>query len=178
MKIYFELFWSFFKIGLFTFGGGYAMLPIIQKEVVCKGWATDDEILDYYAIGQVTPGIIAVNVSTFVGYKIKGWLGAILTMAGMITPSLVIISVLATGLSYVWEIEMVQHAFNGVKVVIPALLIPVIFQMMKKSLVDAASYLILIVAFIASFILNASPVFVVLIAAVLGVVWKKMKAGQ
>ena len=96
MKELIELFFVFAKIGLFTFGGGYAMLPMLQKEIVEKHkWAREDEIMDYFAIGQVTPGIIAVNTSTFVGYKTKGIIGGIVATAGMVFPSLIIITVIA-----------------------------------------------------------------------------------
>ena len=97
MKEYWDLFVSWFKMGLFTFGGGYAMLPMIQKEVIEKhGWATEDEVMDYYAIGQCTPGIIAVNAATFIGYKIKGVTGGIVATFGVVAPSLIIISLIFT----------------------------------------------------------------------------------
>ena len=90
----FKLFATFFKIGLFVFGGGYGMLPFLQKEIVEKGWISEEELLDYYAIGQVTPGIIAVNISTFVGYKLKGLKGAICTLLGILLPSVIVISII------------------------------------------------------------------------------------
>ena len=99
MKLYLELFWAFFQIGALTFGGGYAMLPMIQKEIVEKhNWATDDEIIDYFAIGQLTPGVIAVNTATFVGYKTKGTLGGIIATLGVVTPSVMIITIIAASL--------------------------------------------------------------------------------
>ena len=173
--IYFQLFWSFFKIGLFTFGGGYAMLPMLQKELVSRGWTTDDELMDYYAIGQVTPGIIAINVSTFVGYKIKGIVGALCTMVGIVMPSIIIISLLATGLTYVWDNSVVQHAFKGIRLVIPALLLPIIIKMLKKSLVDLGAVCILILAFIANFCFGLSPILIVLGAGCLGVLFSRFK---
>ena len=97
MKEYFDLFLTFAKIGGFTFGGGYAMLPIMQKELVeKKDWTTNEELLNYYAVGQCTPGIIAVNVSTFVGYQKKGILGSIFSTLGVVTPSIIIIILIAS----------------------------------------------------------------------------------
>lgn len=173
--IYFQLFWAFFKIGLFTFGGGYAMLPMLQKELVCRGWTDDDELMDYYAIGQVTPGIIAVNVSTFVGYKIKGLPGALCTLFGIVMPSILIISLLAAGLTYIWDLSVVQHAFKGIRLVIPALLLPIIVKMLKKSLVDMGAVLILALAFCANFVLGLSPVWIVIGAGCLGVLFSRIK---
>lgn len=168
MKLYFDLFWSFFKMGLFTFGGGYAMLPLLQKEVVGKGWATDDELLDYYAIGQVTPGIIAINVSTFIGYRLKGVFGAVCSMFGMVLPSLLIISSLAYGLAFIWENTYVQQAFAGMRLMIAALLAPMIVKMIRKSVIDFWTLGILIAAFAATFYGNTSPLLIVLISSVVG----------
>ncbi len=175
--IYFQLFLAFFKIGLFTFGGGYAMLPMLQKELVSRGWTTDDELMDYYAIGQVTPGIIAINVSTFVGYKVKGIIGALCTMIGIVMPSIIIIGILATGLTYVWDNSFVQNAFKGIRLVIPALLLPIIIKMLKKSLVDLGAVCILILAFISNFYFGLSPILIVLGAGSLGILvcWIKRK---
>ncbi len=175
MKSYLDLFCAFFKIGLFTFGGGYAMLPLIQKEVVKRDWATEDEILDYYAIGQVTPGIIAVNVSTFIGYKIRGVLGAIFSMIGMILPSLIIITGLAMGLSYFWEDEIITHAFAGIRLVIPALIIPILIQMTRKSITDKFSLLIMGFAFLLSFFDVITPIFIVILCGALGFFYKMVK---
>ena len=175
MKIYWDLFAAFFKIGLFTFGGGYAMLPLIQKEVVKKTWVTEEEVLDYYAIGQVTPGIIAVNVSTFIGYKIKGWSGAICTMIGMTFPSLCIITALAMGLSYFWDSPIVSHAFAGIRLVIPALIVPILIQMLKKSLVNKFSFLIVIFAFSLSFFNILAPIYITFLSGLLGLFYQIAK---
>lgn len=171
MKIYLTLFWSFFKIGLFTFGGGYAMLPLLQKEIVSKGWASDDELLDYYAIGQVTPGIIAINVSTFVGYKIRGLLGAVATMIGMITPSIIIISTIASGLSFVADNPYVQSAFAGIRLVIPALMLPIAVKMIKKSVIDYVTACLCLTAFVMC-VFGLSPVWVILASALVGFAYK------
>ena len=113
MNVLWDLYTAWFRMGLFTFGGGYAMLPMIQKEAIEKyHWATEDEIMDYYALGQVTPGIIAVNTATFVGYKVKGVAGGIAATLGVISPSLVIITVIAGLISNFSDIPVVQHALN------------------------------------------------------------------
>ena len=173
MKIYWQLFMAFFKIGLFTFGGGYAMLPLLQKEVVGKGWTTDDELMDYYAIGQVTPGIIAVNVSTFVGFKVKGFLGACTTMLGMVLPSFLIITTLALGLSKVWTNSVVIHAFKGIGLVIPALIFPAVWKMSKKGVKDFLTFCILLAAFVFSMLKLTSPVVVVICAALFGLIFER-----
>ena len=172
---YRDLFFSFFKVGLFTFGGGYAMLPLLQKEVVRKKWATADEIYDYYAIGQVTPGIIAVNVSTFIGYKTKGILGAVVSLAGIVLPSFVIICLLAAGLSFVWSYPLVQRAFRGIQLMIPALIISVLGPMMKKSLTDKMSVFILDTALVLIFFKVLPPAVIVLLFGILGLIYKGKK---
>ncbi len=175
MKTYFELFFSFLKIGMFTFGGGYAMLPLLQKEVVGKGWATDDELLDYYAIGQVTPGIIAINVSTFIGYKHKGILGAVCTMFGMILPSILIISSLVYGLVYIWENSYIQHAFAGMRLMITALLLSMAVKMVQKSVFDLWTLFILIISFVMVFFGNVSIFFIVIFSCVTGIILIQIK---
>ncbi len=144
------------------------MLPLLQKEIVTKGWATDDELLDYYAIGQVTPGIIAINVSTFVGFRVKGFFGAVSTMFGMIFPSILIISSLAYGLAFVWENSYVQHAFAGMRLMIAALLAPMVVKMIQKSVIDWWTLGILIVAFAATFYGAVSPLIIVVVAGLFG----------
>ena len=116
MKEFVNLFMAFFRIGAFTFGGGYAMLPMLQKEVVEKyHWATEDEIMDYFAIGQCTPGIIAVNTATFVGYKTRGIIGGIIATLSIITPSLIIITLIAAFLQNFADLAIVKYAFNGIR---------------------------------------------------------------
>ena len=117
MKELLTLFLTFAKVGVMTFGGGYAMLPILQREIVeNKGWATDEELTDYFAIGQCTPGVIAVNTATFIGRKQKGILGGIAATLGMVFPSLVIISILAGLIANFAHLAWVQHAFAGISV--------------------------------------------------------------
>lgn len=164
-----ELFWSFFKVGLFTFGGGYAMIPLLQAELIeRKKWLTEDEIMDYYSIGQCTPGIIAVNVSTFTGYKLKGIAGALVATAGIIAPSLIIIMTLANILNIFFDNPYVVHAFTGIRVVVIALMMDVVFGMWKKNIKDKYQWLIFILAVAVMIFLSLSPVWVVAGAAAFG----------
>lgn len=168
-KIYWELFVTFFKIGAFTFGGGYAMLPLIQKELVeDKKWATEEEVLDYYAIGQSTPGIIAVNTATFLGYKQKKIPGAIVATLGIVMPSLIIISLLASFFSLFLEYEVFQKAFKGVNVVVAVLLISSVIKMGKKSIISKSGIIIFIAAFLAVVLLHVSTIWIILTSILLG----------
>ena len=134
MKLLLDLFVSFFKIGLFTFGGGYAMLPILQREVVDKHhWVTEEEVLDIYAIAQCTPGVIAVNTATFVGTKLNGALaGAVATIA-VVTPSLIIITIISTILKSFASIVIVQHALAGIRAAVAALVVVSVSKLYKKA---------------------------------------------
>ncbi|KXL53912.1 chromate transport protein [Anaerotignum neopropionicum] len=176
MKELWQLFISFCRIGAFTFGGGYAMLPMLKKEVVDKrGWATEDEILDYFAIGQCTPGIIFVNTATFVGCKRKGTLGGIAATVGGVFPSLIIITVIAAVLNNFAELPTVQHAFGAIRVVVGVLILNAVVGMWKKSVVDKICAVIAVVAFILSAFLGLSPAWVVLGAGSLGAVLPLLK---
>lgn len=146
MKPYVSLFFTFAKIGLCTFGGGYAMLPILQRELVDnKGWATEEELADYYAVGQCTPGVIAVNTATFVGYNRMGWLGGTVATLGVVFPCLVIIMAIAAFLSNFMHLDVVVHAFNGVRAGVVALIFSSILKLLKTSLVDWKTRLIYVV---------------------------------
>ena len=179
MKELWQLFISFCRIGGFTFGGGYAMLPMLQREVVTKrGWASEDEILDYFAIGQCTPGIIFVNTATFVGYRRKGVLGAIAATLGAIFPSLIIVMTIAAVLNNFAELPIVQHAFGAIRVVVGVLIVNSVMGMWKKSVVDKLCAVIAVVAFFLSAILGLSPVWVVLGAALIGVAIPVVKGAR
>ena len=143
MKEYWELFYSFAKIGAFTFGGGYAMLPLIQREVVeKKHWATEEEIMDYYAVGQCTPGIIAVNTATFIGYYKKGIIGGIFATLGVIFPSIVIILLIASLLQNFSDLAIVQHALGGIRVAVCVLVLNAVIKLFKSGVKDFTSTLI------------------------------------
>ena len=173
MKTYLELFWAFFQIGALTFGGGYAMLPMIQKEIVEKHhWATDDEIIDYFAIGQLTPGVIAVNTATFVGYKTKGILGGIIATLGVVTPSVIIITVIAAFLKNFMDYEIVQHAFGGIRVAVCVLISIAIMKLAKKNIKDNIGIVIALLVFLLVTFTNISSVYVIVGAIIFGLLWK------
>lgn len=176
MEELWKLFTVFCRIGAFTFGGGYAMLPLIQKEIVEKNrWATDEEVMDYYAIGQCTPGIIAVNTATFIGFKRKGIIGAIVATCGVVFPSVVIISIIAAYLSNFEDYVIVQHAFGGIRVAVAALILNTIVKMWRTSVKDWLGIVIFSVSFFAVAFFNISPIPVVVISALLGI--SKMRLG-
>jgi chromate transporter len=169
VKEYLDLLWTFFKMGCLTFGGGYAMLPVIERELVRhKGWIAMDEVMDYYAIGQVTPGVIAVNVSTFIGYKKKGTLGGILTTLGFVLPSLIIIITIAVGLQNFAESEVVQHALKGIRVAVGALILDAIRKLFKGAVKDLKSLALCLVVFGLSVFFKVSPVLTVISAGLVG----------
>ena len=169
MRTYIDLFLTFAKVGVTTFGGGYAMLPILEREVVeNKKWATAGELGDYFAIGQCTPGIIAVNTATFIGRKQKGILGAILATLGLATPSIIIISLLAAGLSRFYAVSAVEHAFNGLRAAICVLIINAVFKLGKTALKDAFSIILFLVVLASALLFRISPAILVLICGLLG----------
>ena len=159
MNIYLDLYASFFRIGAFTFGGGYAMLPMIQKEIVEKHkWATDEEVLDYFAVAQCTPGVIAVNSATFVGTKVRGASGAAAATLGVITPPLIIISIIAMVLQSFADIPAVQHAFNGIRVAVCVLILNAVIKLWKSNIKKALHLIIFGVGFVVMFLVKLSPV--------------------
>lgn len=178
MNEYLELFLTFAKVGVMTFGGGMAMLPILQREVVeDHHWATEEELMDYYAIGQCTPGIIAVNTATFVGQKRKGTLGGIIATLGMVFPSLVIISILAGLITNFSSLAWVQNAFAGIQVCVCVLIFNAVVKLLKKSVIDKRTFIIFLLVTIGSTLLNLSPVWFVLLAALVGIVLKNLEGG-
>ena len=175
MNIYLDLFFTFAKVGVMTFGGGYAMLPILQREVVDnKHWVTEEELMDYFAIGQCTPGVIAVNTATFVGQKNKGIFGGILATLGVVFPSIVIISLLAGVIEAFSHVSMVQHAFGGIRVCVCVLILNAVLKLYKKAIVDIFTLLIFLIVVIGSCFTAISPVVFVLLAAVAGIILKTM----
>ncbi len=174
MKLLWDLFIAFMRIGGFTFGGGYAMLPMIQKEVVEKhSWATNDDIMDYFAVAQCTPGVIAVNTATFVGYKQKGILGGIAATLGVVFPSVVIISVIALFLRNFRDIVWVNYAFGGIKVCVCVLIFNAVLNLWKKNVKGARSITVIAVVLVIMILFDISPVFVVLGAALTGLCFGK-----
>ena len=166
MKELLELFLTFAKIGVMTFGGGMAMLPILEREVVQnKHWATEEELVDYFAIGQCTPGIIAVNTATFVGQKRKG----------VVFPSLVIITILAGLITNFAHLAWVQNAFAGIQVCVCVLILNAVLKLLKKSVVDKRTAVIFVIVLLGNMLLSVSPVWFVLLSALSGIVLKNLE---
>ena len=171
MNEYLELFLTFAKMGVMTFGGGMAMLPILQREVVeDRHWATEEELVDYYAIGQCTPGIIAVNTATFVGQKRKGALGGIVATLGMVFPSLVIISILAGLITNFSSVTWVQDAFAGIRVCVCVLIFNAVVKLFKSAVKDWPAGVIFAVVLALALLTDLSPVVFVALAAAAGIV--------
>lgn len=177
IKQLFGLFGAFAIVGVTTFGGGYAMLPALQREVVEKRrWATEEEVMDWYAIGQCTPGVIAVNTATFVGQKQAGIPGGIFATLGVVFPSLVIIMIIAAFIQNFAHLPAVQNAFAGIRVCVCVLILNAVVKLWKKSVVDWKTFLIFLLVFAGSVFLNVSPVLYVLAAALAGIVIKELEA--
>lgn len=171
-KFLIKLFLIFAKIGVFTFGGGYAMFPIIKRELIeTREWITEDELLDYFAIGQCTPGVIAVNVATFVGKKLRGFWGALFATIGVIFPSIIIILIIASCINSFADLWYVQSAFSGIRVVVIVLILNTIISMWKKSVQKPFDYTIFLLALILSYFSILSSVLIVLISAVAGIIY-------
>lgn len=176
MKIYLDLFLSFFKIGALTFGGGYAMLPMFKRELVEKhGWCTEEDILDYYAIAQCTPGVIAVNTASFIGFRKKGVLGAVCATVGVVCPSILIITVIAAFISNFADNKYVQYAFEGIRVAVCALVSVTVFGLFKKNVKDIITALLSVMAFVLTYFFGISPIIAVIFAAVVGITVKVIK---
>ena len=166
-----QLFLTFFKIGAFTFGGGYAMIPLIQKEVVEeKKWITDDDILEIIAIAESTPGPIAINSATFVGYRVCGFWGSFFATLGVVLPSFVIILIISFVLSEFQNIKAVQYAFEGIRAGVLALLIKALWGMYKKTPKNIVSYIVIALSFITVAIIDAPVLLVIIGCALFGLI--------
>ncbi len=169
LKQFLELYFAFVKIGAFTFGGGLAMMPIMQRELIEKrGWVSEEELIDYFAIGQSTPGIIAVNVATFVGYKNLGWLGGIIGTLGVVTPSWVIIMLLAGAISSVDKYPLAQRALRGINVAVAALLTSVIVKFTKNTIKNFLNALFMLLAFALIYFFKVQSVWIILSSLIIG----------
>ncbi|RRD96100.1 chromate transporter [Clostridiales bacterium COT073_COT-073] len=174
-----QLFFTFLKIGAFTFGGGYAMLPILQREIVEKhGWAKEEDLTNYYAIGQTTPGIIAVNTATFIGYRQFGMLGAIVATLGLIIPGVVIIMIIGNLIIGFSDIPAVKQAMTGIKVAVTVLILEALLKLKKNSLTDGTSKLIfLLILWLTIIFPRLSPAPLVILAGGLGFFLYRRKGG-
>ncbi len=170
-----ELFFTFAKVGVMTFGGGYAMLPILQREVVeNKGWATEEELADYFAIGQCTPGVIAVNTATFIGRRKDGVAGGIAATLGVVFPSIVIIALLAGVITRFSELAWVKDAFAGIRVCVCVLIANAVWKLGKKSVIDWWTRGVFLLVAAGAILTDWSPVVFVVFAGVSGVVLRAL----
>ena len=177
MKLLISLFLTFAKVGVMTFGGGYAMLPILQREIVeNKGWATEEELTDYFAVGQCTPGVIAVNTATFVGHKLRGAVGGVCATLGVVFPSLVIITVLAGAIAAVNHLAWVKNAFAGINVCVGILILNAVVKLFKKSVLNGWTAAIFAVVTVGSLLTDLSPVVFVIGAALVGMAVRGRRA--
>ena len=166
-----ELFIAFAKVGVLTFGGGYAMIPILERELVDNhSWATNEELMDYYAVGQCTPGIIAVNTATFVGKKVAGVPGGIVASLGVVAPSVVIITLIAGILTSFADIPAVKSAFGGIRVCVCVLIFNSVLELFKAAVIDKAALVIFALVLACSFFFGVSPVLLVIFSAVAGII--------
>lgn len=174
MPILLDLFITFAKVGVMTFGGGYAMLPILERELVeNKHWTTEEDLADYFAIGQCTPGIIAVNTATFIGQKTAGTLGGIFATLGLVFPSFIIITALGSIISLYDDLPEVKNAFAGIRVCVSVLIFNAVIKLWKKAVVDAETLGIFIALLASQLLTNFSPVFFILASAILGIKIKR-----
>ena len=174
MKQLWQLFLAFARVGVMTFGGGYAMIPILEREIVDRqGWASSEELMDYYAVGQCTPGVIAVNTATFIGYKVAGSLGGVVATLGVVFPSLVIITVIAGVLTHFADIPAVKSAFAAIRVCVCVLIFNAVLKLWKGAVKDKAGLCLFLLVFLLSIFLDISPVFYVLVCAAAGILFTR-----
>lgn len=170
-----SLFLSFAKVGVMTFGGGYAMIPILEREIVDKqGWASSEELMDYYAVGQCTPGVIAVNTATFIGYKVGGIAGGIIATLGVVFPSLVIITLIAGILTNFADIPAVKSAFSAVRVCVCVLIFNSVLKLWKGAVKDKGALVLFLLVLVLSVFFDISPVVFVLLCAASGIALTRM----
>lgn len=181
MKDLLDLYWTFVKIGCVTFGGGYAMLPILERELTVKrDWTTMDDLRDYFSIGQCTPGVIALNVSTFIGEKRHGVRGALAATIGFLTGPIVLILIIAAFLTNFAQMEIIQHAFAGIRVCVCVLIVQAVLRLWKSSVVDAFTLIVYLIVFVLNAFSSVLPVKIpaavlVIMAGVAGIVASMLK---
>ena len=173
--IFLKLFAAFARVGLLTFGGGYAMIPMLEREIVDRhGWATREELMDYYAVGQCTPGVIAVNTGTFIGYKVAGKLGGVVATLGVIFPSFVIITVIAGIIQNFADFPAVNSAFAGIRVCVCVLIFNSVLKLWKGAIKDKAALALCLLVFVLSVFFKISPIVFVLFCAAAGILFNRL----
>jgi chromate transporter len=176
LKEYLELFIVFLKLGALTFGGGYAMIPVVERELINKkGWITMDEVMNYYTIAQVTPGVIAVNLSTFVGCKRKGPLGGVLATAGFVLPGSICITAIAVFLAGFADLPAVRHAFTGIRVAVCALIVDTVIKLVRGVFKTKRAVVIYLIAFALSAVWSVSPMLLIIASGLLGLLVFRQK---
>jgi chromate transporter len=169
VKDYFDLLRAFVVIGATTFGGGYAILPVLDRELIKKrGWITMDEVMDYFTIAQITPGIIAVNIATFVGYRRKGVAGGITATIGLVLPGVSLMLLISLFIQRFAEYKVVQRAFTGIRIAVCALILDTVLKLVKGFFKNYKSILIFVIAFALSVLFSVSPVYIILGAGLAG----------
>lgn len=174
--MFWDIFSTFFKIGISTFGGGYAMLPILEKEAVeKKGWVSMVEVMDYYAISQCTPGIIAVNTATYIGYKTNKIKGAVAAVAGILTPSIIIILIIAGLIQRFSALPILNHAFNGIQIAVGVIIINAVIKMVKSGIIDKITFVIFVGTLVILLLVKISTIWVIVGAFILSMILGRIK---
>ena len=169
MKEFLDLAWVFIVIGATTFGGGYAVVPVLERELIKKRcWITMDEVIDYYTIAQITPGIIIVNVATFVGYKRKGILGGIIATLALVLPGISLMLIISLFIKRFAEYKIVQHAFAGIRLAVCALILDTVIKLIKGFFKNYKAMILFVIAFALSVVFSVSPVYIILGAGLAG----------
>ena len=170
-----KLFTAFARVGVLTFGGGYAMIPMLEREIVDRhGWATSEELMDYYAVGQCTPGVIAVNTATFIGYKIAGNIGGVMATLGVVFPSFVIITVIAGIIQNFADIPAVRSAFAAIRVCVCVLIFNSVLKLWNSAVKDKAALVLCLLVFVLSMFFNISPIVFVVFCAAAGILFTRL----
>ena len=170
-----KLFAAFARVGVLTFGGGYAMIPMLEREIVDRhGWATSEELMDYYAVGQCTPGVIAVNTATFIGYKIAGNIGGVVATLGVVFPSFVIITVIAGIIQNFADIPAVRSAFAAIRVCVCVLSFNSVLKLWNSAVKDKAALVLCLLVFVLSIFFNISPIVFVVFCAAAGILFTRL----
>ena len=179
LKELWNLFLTFAKVGATTFGGGYAMLPILEREVVEKrGWATEEELMNYFAVGQCTPGVIAVNTATFIGYKKRGIIGGVAATLGVIAPSMIIIMIIAAFIQNFADLPVVVHAFAGIRAVVAVLIIDAVVRFFKAGCKDWFGVVVFLLSLLLAGTIGISSIYVVIGAIIAGLIAGRCKKGE
>lgn len=169
MHKYLELFWAFMVVGVTAFGGGYAIVPVLEREMIKKrGWLTMEEILDYYTIAQITPGVIAVNIATFVGCKHKGSLGGLVATIGFILPGVTLMLVVSVFIQHFAEYPLVKHALAGIRLAVCAMILDTAIKLFKGLFKNFRAPVICIITFVLSAVFSVSPVYIIIGAGITG----------